>query len=202
MKGGVSHAECQEWANGSAIWVTSICGQFPCSARIVDALTLVRCVRFLDLPKQVKQKDVKLMSTFSYDCTAFCSYLLDRESFIKTFFFVAVFTLVRLVWLEKGHYCYIMSHFPVIYIEMFIFCSACRCTFIFKRLIMSFNSCGRTNKYTVVTLFLFLSPFICRPAKKMYGKVPKPFFIYVLLARNDERLWNWIVAPMLTPVCH
>lgn len=86
MEGRVSHAECQEWANGSAIWVTLICGQFPYSAGIVGASTLVRCVRFLDLPKQVKQKDVKLMLTFSRDSTAFCFYLLDRESFVRTFF--------------------------------------------------------------------------------------------------------------------
>lgn len=116
------------------------------------------------------------MSTFSYNCTAFCSYPLDRESFIKTFFYVAVSTLVWLVLLEKGHYCHIMSCFPVRYIEMFIFCAACRCTPKFKRVIMFVNTCGRTNKYIVVTLFLFFCPFICQQSIKYIEMCQSPSF--------------------------
>lgn len=134
----------------------------------------MHCMRFLDLPKQVKQKDMKLMSTFSCDCTTFCSYLPDRESFIKTFFSVVVSTLDWLVLLEKDHYCHIISCFPVRCIEMFIFCSACRCTLKFKRVIMSFDTCRRTNKY----MFLFFLSFHLSTSDKIYQKCF--FFLFTL----------------------
>lgn len=97
-------------------------------------------------------------------------------------FSVVVSTLDWLVLLEKDHYCHIISCFPVRCIEMFIFCSACRCTLKFKRVIMSFNRCRRTNKY----MFLFFCPFICQRAIKF----PKMcfFLIYSLVINNEQRL--------------
>lgn len=98
-------------------------------------------------------------------------------------FSVGVSTLDWLVLLEKDHYCHIISCFPVRCIEMFIFCSACRCTLKFKRVIMSFDTCRRTNKY----MFLFFLSFHLSTSDKIYQKC-FVFFIYSLVVNNEQRL--------------
>lgn len=88
-------------------------------------------------------------------------------------FSVVLSTLDWLLLLEKDHYCHIISCFPVRCIEMLIFCSDCRCILQFKRVIMSFDTCRRTNKY----MFLFFLSFHLSTSDNIYQDV---FILFTL----------------------
>lgn len=108
------------------------------------------------------------------------------------FFYVAVSTLVWLILLEKGHYCHIMSCFPVPVPVLRCLCFARPIgAHIYSNGSLCLLTCvdTSTNISMWPYFFFYVLSFVDNQKNiSIYAKAF--FFIDFLLVKNEERLWN------------